>query len=283
MTAPLPSSLDPTKSSAYAIIQAQLQAWGIPELATDAYNLTLQGYGTDAITVQLENTDAYRKRFAGNEARVKAGLPALTPGDYISAENSYAQVLKQYGLPAGFYDSKDDFTNFIANDVSPSEVDARAKAAQQVWLSSDTGTQQAWKSYYGLTDGAAIASILDPEKSLPMVQRMATSAQIGGAALNNGLTAPTADRAAYLADQGVTQANAQKGYGQIAATYSDVHAAASRFGTTFTQTDAENSQLLGEGSAVRKQTDIANAEKALFGGRASADNNTQNQRTSGSY
>lgn len=279
MTAPM----DPLQTSAYAIIQQQLSQWGISELAQDAYDLTLQGYGTDAITVQLQNTDAYRQRFSANETRIKNGLAALTPGDYIAAENSYAQVLKQYGLPAGFYDSRDDFAGFIAGDVSPAELDSRAKAAQQVWLSQDTGTQQAWKSYYGLTDGAAIASILDPDKSLPMVQRMTTSAQIGGAALNNGFAAPDADRAAYLADQGVSQAQAQKGYGQIAATYTDVSAAASRYGTSFSQTDAENATLLGDGSAVRKQTDIANAEKALFGGRASADNNTQNQRTSGSY
>lgn len=271
------------QASASTIIQQQLSQWGLDTLAGDVNDLIRQGYGTDAITLQLQQTTAYKQRFAANDARVKNGLGVLSPAEYISAENSYRQVLQNYGLPTGFYDSHDDFANFLANDVSPTEVDARAKAAQQVWLSTDTATQSAWKSYYGLTDGAAIASILDPDTALPTVQRMATASQIGGAATNNGLAAPDQQRAEQLADLGVSQSQAQKGYGQIAYTFADDKAAASRFGTSFNQTDAENAQLLGDGAALRKQSDITDAEKALFGGRASADNNTQNQRTSGSY
>lgn len=276
-------ALNPTTAGAKAILQAQLRAWGLGVLADKAWEIKKQGYGDDAVMLQLSETKEYQQRFSANQQRVAKGLAALTPGDYIAAENSYRQVLQQYGLPSGFYDHQDDFHNFIANDVSPTEVKDRATVAQQVWLSKDDATKQAWKSYYGLSDGAAIASILDPHKALPVVQRMAAAAQIGGAAHQNGLTNPTAQRAEQLADLGVTQQAAQKGYGQIAATLGDVQASASRFGTSFTQTDAENAQLLGQGPALRKQADIAAAEKALFGSRASADQNTEVRRASGSY
>lgn len=275
--------LDPTQASATLIIQNQLQQWGLDSLSGTVSDLIRQGYGTDAITLQLQQTDAYKQRFSANDIRQKNGLSVLSPADYISAENSYRQVLQQYGLPSSFYDSNDDLAQFIGKDVSPSEVNERAKDAQQVWLSTDTNTQSAWKSYYGLTDGAAIATILDPDKALPIVQRMTAASQIGGAALQNGLAAPDAARAENLADLGVTQAAAQKGYGQIGQTLGNVEGAASRFGTSWNQTDAENATLLQDSSAQRKQSDIADAEKALFSGRSSADNNTMNQRTSGSY
>jgi hypothetical protein len=275
--------LNPEQQTASQIIQAQLDAWGIGSLAADLNKLIRQGLGQDAILLQLQQSQAYKDRFAGNIARQRNGLAVLSPGDYVALETQYRGVLRQFGLPAGFYDANPDLQKFIENDVSPAELQTRAQAAQQVWLSADTSTKQAWTSYYGLTAGDAIATLLNPDVALPIVQRRATAAQIGGAAIDNGLAAPTATRAEYLADKGVGQADAAKGYGQIGQAVATDQAIATRFGTDFGQTDEEDARLVGLASAQRKLRDLQNSEQGLFSGRAGATSQSLTTATAGRY
>lgn len=272
----------PNANSAQAIIRGFLQQWGLTELYSDVDRLIKDGLGTDAITLRLQETDAYQRRFAANKAREKAGLPVLTPAEYLAAESAYRQALQQYGLPASFYDQHQDFQNFIAKDVSAEEVSARASAAQQTWLSTDQATKTAWRQFYGLTDGAAIASILDPERALPIVQRMATAAQLGGLAMRNGLTADRSRLERY-SDLGVNATNAASGFAEVGQTLATDQAIARRFGTTFSQEESEQARVVGTASAMRKQRELADQEKALFDGRAAADRNSMSRRTTGSY
>jgi hypothetical protein len=278
MTAPL----DPTQASATQIIDQQLQSWGLDSLTSTVSKLIREGWGSDAITLQLQQTPEYQQRFSANQARVKNGLAALSPADYIATENSYRQVMQQYGLPSGFYDQNSDFAGLIANDISPDEVKTRAQDAQAVWLQTDPAVKQAWSQMYGLSDGAAIASILDPGKALPIVQRMTTASQIGGAALTNGLQV-NQQQDERMADLGVTQAQAQKGYGQIAQSFALDQQSAKRAGLAYSQADAENATILQQGAAMAKQRQIYDSEQAMFTGRGSADQNTQAVRTAGSY
>jgi hypothetical protein len=278
----MPSALDPTQAGASAIIKQQLTQWGIPTLSGAVDKLIRQGYGQDAILLQLEQTPEFKARFSGNDARGKAGLPVLTPAEYIATERSYQQVMNSFGIPGGFWDSQADMAKLIANDMSPDELKTRAQDAQAVWLSKDTATRQAWTQMFGLTDGAGIAAILDPETALPVVQRMTTAAQIGGAAINNGM-ATDATRFQQYADQGVTQAQAQKAFGQLGATFGTEQQLADRYGTSWSQAQAEGADLGLDGQAAAKQSQLYDAEKALFGARGSADNNTNSTRASGSY
>jgi hypothetical protein len=264
------------------IIQNQLSQWGLDSLTGTVNDLIRQGYGTDAITLQLQATPAYKQRFAANEARVKAGLPALTPAEYIATERSYRQVLQQYEMPQGFWDQPEDFHKLLSNDVSPAELQARAQDAQAVWLNQDPTVQHAWTQMYGLSGGAAIASILDPQTALPIVQRMTTASQIGGAALANGLQVDQ-KQDELMASMGVNQQQAQKGYGQIAQTFGTDQQAAVRAGMAYSQADAENATILQQGPAMAKQKQIYDSEAALFAGRGSADQTTQAGRTAGSY
>lgn len=278
MTAPL----DPNQASATLILQNQLTQWGLGVLTPLVSDLIRQNLGSDAITLQLQQSPEYKARFAANDARVKAGLPALTPAEYISTEASYRQVMAQYGLPAGFYDNQQSLSELIAKDISPDELKQRATDAQQVWLSTDPSTKAAWRQMYGLSDGAAIASILDPNTALSVVNRESNAALIGGSAIRNGLQANRQNDELY-ADLGITGDQANKAYGQIGATWDQVQQMATRFGTSFTQQDAEQANLTGQGPGVLKQTQLFDAEKALFSQRGSADQNTESSRTSGSY
>jgi hypothetical protein len=47
----------------------------------------------------LRGTDAYKKRFAANAARIAKGLGALSEAEYIGLEDQYQNIMRNYGLP----------------------------------------------------------------------------------------------------------------------------------------------------------------------------------------
>lgn len=271
---------DPTASQ---ILHAQLDQWGIGSLYRDALTFLQQGLSMEAVLLQLQATDTYKKRFSGNEDRRKAGLRELAPAEYVDLETQYRSIMRTFGLPAGFYDTNDDLRKFIGNDVSASELQDRAQLAQTVWLSNDTNTRSAYKQLYGIDDGTAIASILDPTVAEPIVRRKVMAAQIGGQALANGLAAPTAARAEQFANLGVTQSDAQKAYGDIGQAAASDAAIAARFGNTFGQSDQEDARLVGLASAQRKLRTLQGSERSLFSGRAGATSQSLSQNAAGSY
>lgn len=276
------TDLNPDQATASAIIQQQLAQWGLDSLSGKVSDLIRQGLGSDAITIQLEATPEYKARFAGNTARIANGLAALTPAQYIATENSYRQVLQSYGLPATFYDQPADFQKLIENDLSPDEVKSRASDAQAIWLGSDPTVKSVWRDFYGLSDGAAIASILDPNRATTVVHNMAQTAQAGAAARDNGLVADQ-DRITKYVDQGMTLSQLQQGFQQVGQALPTDQSIAARFGTTFDQADEEGATISGLASAKRKQAELYDSERQLFAGRASADQTSLNRRPGGNY
>lgn len=258
---------DPNIQGASAIIKQQLDAWGLSALYNDAVKILKQGLNADAVIAQLEDTQAFKQRFWYNEQRRKVGLPVLSPADAVATENQMRQILRQYGLPAGFFDSPQDVGNFIAKNVSASELADRAQAAQEKYINAPPEAQQWWKSHYGATDGDAIAAILNPDKALPLIQKKLTAAALGGAAQRQGLSVDTG-RAEQLATLGVSGDQAQVGFGKVAAGLPGDSSIAQRFGSTFTQTEEENAALLGDAAALTKKQRLNASEEALFGGRA---------------
>lgn len=272
----------PGEQSAFDIINQQLQNWGIGSLASAAADLIKQGLDGNAVTIELQNTPQYQQRFAANQQRLKNGLAVLTPADYIATETSYRQVLSQYGLPAGFYDSPSALNDFIAKDVSPSELNTRAQTAQQIWLSNDQATKDTWRSFYGLSDGAAIASILDPHTALPIVQRQAAAAQFGGDAARQGLTADQ-QRLEQYADLGYSRDAVDKGLAQVAAEAPELNNLAGRFGQKFDQGTAMDAAIGGNAAAIRQRQSLISNESSLFSSRAAADSAALGRNTNGQF
>lgn len=269
-------------SSASDIIKQALAQWGLSELGADVDRLFREGLSDDAVNLELQRTDAYKRRFAGNEARTKAGLSVLSPAEYLSVEASYRQVMQSYGLPQGFWDQPDDFTNLIGRDVSPQEVNERVKVARDAFLSADPAVRQTWRDFYGLSDGAGIAAVLDPDRALPTVNRMAVAAQAGAAATRDGLTADRS-RLELYADQGYTADQLAGKFSDIGQVYGAEQGMANRFGQGFTQADSEAARIQGDSGALRRQRALYGSEQALFDQRASGDRDSLAKRTNGSY
>lgn len=272
----------PSETNAAAILKAMLEQWGIGDLYADALKLIKQGLDDSAVLLQLQESDTYKRRFSANEDRKKKGLSVLSPAEYVANENQYKQVLRMYGLPAGFYDSNDDVRSFLANDVSPSELASRAQAAQKVWVTGNQDLRSTWRDYYGLSDGDAIAALLDPATAMPIVEQRLTATQIGAAARRQALDV-SRQRAEELSGLGVDEETALSGYGQIGESLDTDQSIAARFGQEFTLSEEEDDRLLGLASAKRKRRDLYGQEAALFNERTGSDQRSLSRTTAGGY
>ena len=256
----------PTDQNAEAQLQQLLGQMGLSGLTGTVLDYLQQGYDVTSIQYLLTQTPEYKRRFAGNDARIKNGLGALSPAEYLATERAYQDVLRSAGMPAGFYDSPDDFTQWISGDVSPSELANRVDDAVKFAQSTDPTTRTALSAYFGIDTQHIAAYFLDPQRALPLLAKQANATTIGAAALNQGLGLTNLQDALRYTDQGVTGQQAQQGYSQIADMLPTEKTIAQRFGQTYDQTDAEQEVLGGLASATRKRRNLNQQEEALFSG-----------------
>lgn len=274
----LPAGVTPlnqTQQSAYDLMSNTLKSWGLATLVPDLKKFIIQGdTNADTLALALSQTDAYKKRFAGNADRIKNGLAELAPAQYIATEEQYRNVLRSYGLPQGFYDSPADLDKFIAQDVSPTELESRVKVATDQYMNADSTQRDIWQQYFGLSQGDAVAHMIDPNKySLTDLQNKATQVGIGTAAAEQGLGV-SADRAQYLQQRGVTLQGAQQAYAAIGSAFGTDQSIANRFGSSMDQNTEENARLLNQGEDVNKLSALYSNEQALFKDRPGANANS---------
>lgn len=268
-SAPAGQMSDPTggMSDAFAYLKSLFDGYGLGSLAPMIQQYVQAGYSGDTISLMLQDTAAYKQRFAGNDTRQKQGLPRLAPAQYLQMEDEYKGLFRQYGLPTGMYDSQDDFVTYIGNDVSPQEMDSRLQIAQQTIRADNPEVRDTYKAWYanGLSEGDAIAAVLDPGRALPELERKQRAAAAGGAASFYGLQTDQ-NRAEYLAGQGVSSTEAMQGYQQVAGLYGGTKSIADMYGLDYSQTDAENEAFFGDDSAKQKRRQVNEREIADFSG-----------------
>jgi hypothetical protein len=246
-------------TDALTLIQSQLREWGLEALAP-----AIEGYlvGGDSPTVamaKLRDTPVYKTRFKANELRRQKGLPALSEAEILGNEMQYRQVMRSYGLPEGFYDSYEDFTNFLANDVSPQEMRDRVTLAAERYIFAPPEDKEQF-ARFGLTPGQAIATILDPARAEPLIRQTVTAVGLAAEASRafDDKDRLSVDRATELARLGVTQDQARKGFGQLAGSQEGDLSLSRRQGFDVTERDLEDEAILGRRNA---QIDQARAQE----------------------
>lgn len=246
----------------------------IASLSTSVTDYLQQGYSADTIGMLLNDTDAYRRRFGVvNDQRKAKGLPVLKPGEIVGLERSYKTLFRQYGLPAGMFDSNEDFVKYIAGDVAPQEMQSRLDIARATVTADDPVVRETYQSWYaaGLNEGDALAAVLDPDRALPEIERKARSAALGGAATRQGVGVTQA-RAEELAAMGLDSARAGQGFGQVAQIQARAGALAGRYGLDYEgQEDAEDAVFFGDAQASERIRKLGEREAAEFGGRGFGD------------
>ena len=179
------------------------------------------------IEADTASQDAIKKRFIGNEGRVKAGLQPLTPKEYIQAEQSYTQALKNNGMPQGFYDQPADLQKLIAGNVSAVEFNNRIQQGYMAAKSAPQAVKDQLSNLYGITDQDLAAYFLDPTKATNVIQatnknafafgRQIQASQIAAQGQTQAGIQLGMGTAEELAAQGVSTAEAQKGFADIGA------------------------------------------------------------------
>jgi hypothetical protein len=263
------------RQSAYDVLLDQFSKYGLESLVTPLKDLITTSTSPSEFAMRLRETESYKKRFAGNAARIAKGLTALDEGDYIKLEDKYQTIMRNYGLPASYY-SKDNlgrqegFEKLIAGDVSPTELEDRVMIAQKRVIDAAPQVKEALRQFYpDIKDGDILAYTLDPAKGLDEIKRKVTAAEIGGAAMGQGLGA-SALRAEELARSGVDAARAKEVYGAIGGGLQRGSQLASIYGEDpYTQATAEEElfKLSGQTEAGKERKKIIGLEKATFGGQ----------------
>jgi hypothetical protein len=202
------------------IVRNELAMYGLESL-TDFVVNSLQEYdqiGPDLFMAKVRGTAEYKQRFRGNELRRQAGLNVLNESQYIADETAYQAILRNAGLPKGYYDSPDDFVDLIAGNVSPVELSARITEGYLAVSQADVSVRNEMRRLYGLTDGEMVAYFLDPQKALPLIEREVATARVGAAAARQGF-AETLDRGALerFTELGVTEQQAGEVFGMLSA------------------------------------------------------------------
>lgn len=263
--APTGSSFTSSQQSAFDYMSSLLANYNLDSLSGTLKNLILNGTtDPDELQLQLQQTDAWKTRFAGNEMLRQQGLPVLSVANYLSTEQSYAQVMKNYGLPAGFYDDPADFAKWIGNSVSPNEVNQRAQMYSDLANREDPAVTDQLLSM-GMSKGDLLAFMMDPTRAQPLLQQKYQTALVGAAARDSGLVAANPG---LLAEQGVTEAQARNGFGQIAQELPTMSKLGDIYGEQIGESDLEASTFEGDAAAQQKQNRLASQERAAFNGSA---------------
>ncbi len=262
------------RQSAYDILYNEFNKYGLGSLVEDVKYLIQSNVSPSQFALELQNTKAYQQRFSANQNRIKAGLRALTPAEYVGLEDQYQNIMRNYGLPASYY-TKDatgkqsGFDKFLEGDVSASELEDRIATAQQRVLNSNPEVLKALKQFYpDINNADILAYTLDPQNALTNIKRKVTAAEIGGAALAQGLQAQ-GGTAESLAGLGITKAQAQQGYQEVAGILPRGSQLADIYGEQpYTQqtAEAEVFNMQGSAEAAARRRRLKDLEQASFGG-----------------
>jgi len=277
--------------SAYDLLYSQFAQYGMGALVDPLKDFIVQGLSPAEFTLRLRDTDAYKKRFAANAQRIAKGLAAIDEATYINLEDQYQNVMRNYGLPASYYTRGDlgrqeGFEKFIANDVSSTELEDRIATAQKRVINANPEVTTALKQFYpDITNGDILAYTLDPTQGLESIKRKVTAAEIGGAALQSGLSANLA-RAEELGRYGVDKAAATSGYSTIGAGLQRGSQLAAIYQEDpYTQTTAEQEifNIPGAQEARKARQKITGLEKATFGGQTGITSGALARDRAGAY
>lgn len=289
-----------TTSQKYAGLIALLTSYGVDKIANMVDKVIADFPEADGEEVlNLLRYDSryntpYLARFSGNATRLKNKMPLLDEATYLAQELGYSKIFKSYGLKN--MDNTDQYSKLIGSDISIDEAATRVSLAYDRVLKADQSTRDSFRKFFPmLSNQDLVAAMLDPNEQLPALERKVQSAEIGGAALRQGLTselmdtttksamysnvqagtvgAETLEAAGITASSSAIRSGAGAKYQTIAEELPTMEKLSSIYGTTldqYGQREAEQADLLGLASAKRKKEALVAREQAQFQGGSGA-------------
>lgn len=247
-----PTGPSAEQQSARAYLDDQLSSWGLGGLGDFAWGEIQNGSPSQRVIQDLRKTPEYAQRFPAMAARSAAGLPAISEAEYIGYESQAQQLLRAAGLPADFYDTPADFANFIGKNVSISELQTRVNDGFLEAMNAPAEFRQQLQEMYGVTAGQLTAFFLDPDRSLPLIQRDWSAAQASGAAVQAGYGALGLSEAERLASLGVSSQQAQQGFSQLVDSKQLFQNLPGEVGATISRAEQQNAVFANDAKARAK-------------------------------
>lgn len=193
-------------------IQALFAQYGLASLGDKIVQYAKQGLSADAIAIALRATPEYKQRFPAMEALANKGR-ALSEAEYIEYERTAGQLEQRYGFPQGLLSNS--VTDLLTNEVSAAELNDRAILASAAALEAPEDIRITMQQYYGIDQGGLAAYFLDPDLSIPLLEKQYASSVIGTEAARQGIQIQ-AMGAEELQGLGISQEEARTGFGQVA-------------------------------------------------------------------
>ena len=284
-------AVNPMDNPVYAALLAAMSVYNISGLADTLLAIrTAYPDITSEDMLSLLRYDkrynaGYLQRFAGNAKLNAAGKPMLTEKEYLANEMAYEKIFKAYDVAR--FANTSQYAELIGNSLAPDEVNSRVSMAYKRIINADANVLTALKKFgSSLSTGDLVAAMLDPRNQLPELAKKITSAEIGGAALRQGLQAFEAatsiqssrysnvtagtigTEAARLS--GADAESARVAYEKIAEEVpgGEFLSAISKGVPQYGQAEAEQANILGLASAKRKKQDLIALEAGRFSASA---------------
>ena len=256
------------QADAYTLLKAKFDSYGLGALVPQIIDFIKQGYSGDTIALMLRDTDAYKQRFPAMAELQKQGR-AIQEIDYINYERNAAQLETRYGVPAGMATSPEAISRLMIANVSAEDLAGRFALNAAASMDAPPELKSTLRDYFGLDQGALTAYYLDPDNSIDLLQQQMASAKIGAAARRQSLSLGLND-AQSLALKGITDAQADQGFQQVAA----LTGLESGMGETASQGDIV-AGVFGNAEAAQKVERVQRSRAAQFqAGGGAAESNT---------
>lgn len=166
--------------TAKGIITNMLHDWGLDALGEWAWRRWKETGSVDLLKMEMEDRPEYKARFAGRLALRDKGVQ-MSEAEQISYERSAHDLMRQAGMPPGFYNQWQDYTDVIANGVSVAELSQRVNDAFLKVTMAPPAVRDAMAEYYGAGSDSALAALaLDTSKAAPVIMRQIAVAEAGG-------------------------------------------------------------------------------------------------------
>lgn len=220
-TAPTPTTPTPTtpakskNDGAWGTIQRMLEEAGLGSVADWAWKRYQEGASIDTIMVELYDRPEFKAIYPEYDILAKKGR-AYSVAQLQATKKQYAQLMRQYGLPPGMYDTPEELSKLAAGEVSLGELSQRLAGAAEAVYQSSPVIRDEMSRLYNVGVGDMIAYWLDPDRAEPLIRQQWVSSQIGGASRQSGFGLLTRSEAEALAGQGVDYAAASKGFSDLA-------------------------------------------------------------------
>lgn len=180
---PAPGSSPDLTRDAMARLSSLFSSWGISGMEGWIRSKLIAGASEAEIQLEMFDQPEFKARFPAIEARIKAGLNPVSPAEILEYETRGRELLRRAGLTSEAFTNREYLQGLMTKDVSLSEVQERLNDGLLRIQDAPPEVRNAFGSYFGVNGDIALAQFfLDPERAAPELEKMASTAIVGGIA-----------------------------------------------------------------------------------------------------